>query len=284
MTEVVNETVWRRALRDSESFRHSGRFFWGCEVLGAAAFAAIVAYFFLPDDPSRFESAIYPLSGVVLGFVAAYALIYLWNFIRAPYRQRNEVREFAATVQRQRESLEAVNQKDVLIQATPSQASSLRPTGRGGDTVSEIVAYLDVATTDTNKPLRNCRIKLLDLYHHMAYMDRNKGQVVERWDRDSFYAGQTYFFSWSGRDNSVDAVDVHSQERATIARCLGTTLTELTTTSGRVGHIFHGDQYHLTVEITADNSRPVTKEYWLRMHQGKSAVIEEWDDSRTSWL
>ena len=174
-------------------------------------------------------------------------------------------------------------QTDDLIRATPSQASSLRPTGQGGATVWEVVAYLDVATADTTKPLRNCRVKLLDLHHHMAYTDRNIGQVVERWDRDAFSAGQTYFFSWSGRHGSIDAVDIHSKERSSIARCLGTR-TELTTTAGAAGHIFHGDQYHLIVEITADNSRPVTREYWLRMHQGKSAVIEEWDDSRTTWL
>ncbi len=90
MNDIAKEATWHRALSDSESFRHSGKFFWGFEVLGAAAFAAIVTYFFLPDDPSRFESSIYPLSGVVTGFVAAYSLVYLWNLFRAPYRQRNE--------------------------------------------------------------------------------------------------------------------------------------------------------------------------------------------------
>lgn len=89
---MAKETAWRRALRDSESFRHSGKFFWGFEVLGAAALAAVVTYFFLPDNPSRFESAVYPLTGVVTGFVAAYSLIYLWNLFRAPYRQRDELR------------------------------------------------------------------------------------------------------------------------------------------------------------------------------------------------
>lgn len=86
---IITETTWRRALRDSESFRRSGRFFWGCEVLGAAIFAALATYFFLPRDPSRFES-FYPLWGVVAGFASVYMLIYLWNLFRAPYRQRNE--------------------------------------------------------------------------------------------------------------------------------------------------------------------------------------------------
>lgn len=179
-------------------------------------------------------------------------------------------------------SLEAAIQRDDLIRATPSQATSQRPMGQGNIS-TEIVAYLDVETAQISKSLRNCRIKLLDLFHYMAYTDRGKGVVVERWDRDTFYAGQTYFFRWSGRGQSVDAVDVSSRERAEIARCLGTAVELTTTAPGPVGHIFHGDQYHLTVEITADNSRPVEREYWLQMHQGGSAVFAEWDESRTTW-
>jgi len=180
--------------------------------------------------------------------------------------------------------LEATLECDDLIRATPIQVSSLRPTGQG-QPAWEVLAYLDVETADRNKPLHNCRIKLLDLYHFHAFKERSgdEVQVVERWDRDTFYGGQTYAFCWSGRDSCVDAIDVHSKERASIARCLDTR-AELTTTSGSAGHLFHGDQYHLFVEITADNSRPVKKEYWLRMHEGSSPVIQEWDDSRTTWL
>lgn len=169
-----------------------------------------------------------------------------------------------------------------LIRVTPNQGSSMRPINQGR-TVWEIDAYLDVETIDQSRPLRNCRVKLRDLKHHLAYTDKNKDAVIERWDQDPFYQGQTYFFSWSGRPYTVEAVDVHKSERASIAKCVDTR-PEWTTTAGAVGHMFHGDQYHLTVEVTADNSLPLTKEYWLQMHQGNRPVIEEWDDSRSTWL
>jgi len=158
----------------------------------------------------------------------------------------------------------------------------MRSTGQG-TTVWEINAYLDVETIDQRKPLRNCRIKLLELEHRLAYTDKDKEAVIERWSRDSFYGGQTCFFSWSGRLQAVDAIDVHKSARASIAKCVDT-VPELTTTAGKVGHLFHGDQYHLTVEITADNSLPLTKEYWLQMHEGNRPVIEEWDANPRSGL
>ena len=104
----------------------------------------------------------------------------------------------SATLRNQIVSLEAVIQRDDLIRVTPSQATSHRPMGQRNIS-SEVIAYLDVETAEAGNPLRNCRIKLTDLFHHMAYTDRGKGVVVERWDRDTFYAGQTYFFRWSGR-------------------------------------------------------------------------------------
>ncbi len=120
----------------------------------------------------------------------------------------------------------------------------------------------------------------MELEHYDTW--KANGAVVERWSRDLFYQGQAYSFSWSGRPHTVDAVDVPRRERASIAKCVGTR-PELTTTAGAVCHLFYGDQYHLTVEITADNSLPLVKEYWLQMYQG-SPIIEEWDDSRTTWL
>ncbi len=193
------------------------------------------------------------------------------------------LRDQVGTLSAQVKELEGALQRDDLIRVTPTQSSGQTPVG-SGNTVSETVAYLGVATADTNRPLLNCRIKLLDLQHHMASTNLQTQEVVERWDRDYFYAGQTYFFRWSGRDEALDAVDIHSQERASIARCLGATSGDLTTTRGPAGHIYHGDQYHLVVEVTAENAQPVTKEYRLQMIQGHSPLIEEWDESRTTWL
>ncbi|MDO8614857.1 MAG: hypothetical protein Q7T33_03850 [Dehalococcoidia bacterium] len=193
--------------------------------------------------------------------------------VEGGYRQYRAINEKLLALEEQR---------PLLIGVTPNQAAGRNPVG-GGNTVSEVVAYLDVAAIDENRPLRNCRVKLRELEHYFAWTDKSAGEVKESWGRDSFYVGHTYFFTWSGRGSSVDAIDIQSMERASIARCINT-VPELTTTAGKVGHLFHGDQYRLTVEITADNSRPLTKSYWLQMHAGKSPVIKEWDDSQTSWL
>ena len=169
-----------------------------------------------------------------------------------------------------------------LIRVTPNQGKNMRVTGPG-TTVWEIDAYLDVETIDQGRPLRNCRIKLVELENYATWTDKNKDAMIERWSQDAFYQGQTYFFSWSGRPGTVEAVDVPKSERASIAKCVDTR-PELTTTVGKVGHLLYGDQYHLIVEVTADNSLPLTKKYWLQMVGGNQPIIEELDANPRSGL
>lgn len=169
-----------------------------------------------------------------------------------------------------------------LIRVTPSEGKGMKPAGQG-TTVWEIDAYLDVETIDQSRPLSNCRIKLLELEHYLRWTDKNKGKEMDSWVRDSFYQGQAYFFSWSGRPDTIEAVDIHKSERASIAKCINTR-PELTTTAGAVCHLFYGEQYHLIVEVTAENSLPLTKEYWLQMFQGNRPVIEKWDANPRSIL
>ena len=66
--------------------------------------------------------------------------------------------------------------RDDLIRVTPAQASGMRPTGQG-QTVWEVVAYLDVETADCTKPLHNCRIKLLDLYLYYGFSSGTKAKL-----------------------------------------------------------------------------------------------------------
>ncbi len=166
-----------------------------------------------------------------------------------------------------------------LIKATPRGGENMRPTG-GGVTSWEVDAYIDVETLDEGEPLRNCRIKLVDLLHRNDWTEKSTREVHVSWTRDPFYQGQTYFFGWSGRPNQVDAVDVPRRETATVARSIDTH-PQWTTTLGAVGRLFDGDQYHLFVEITADNSLPLSKEYWLQMRQvvlgSAGSVIEDWE-------
>jgi len=264
------ESLWARAYRDTKAALHSPIFLLGDLVISAGVGAVLAG---IGDD-------MWLSVGVAMlgGLVTFVLLIVLWFSVNVPIalvKQRGEARRLA------RSALEE-NGTQQLIRVTPNQGSNMRPTSQG-TTVWEIDAYLDVETIDQRKPLRNCRIKLLELEHYYAYTDKDKEAVIERWNQDSFYGGQTCFFCWSGRPDTVEAVDVHKSERASIARCVDT-VPELTTTAGKVGHLFHGDQYHLIVEITADNSLPLTKEYWLKMHEGNGPVIEEWDANPRSGL
>ncbi len=227
-----------------------------------------------PDSWSSDITALFAAGVSVIGAVTFAMMIYMGALVAAPYRQRNEARRLA------RRAVEK-DRAQQLIRVTPNQGSGSMPTGQG-NTVSEIDAYLDVETIDQGRPLRNCRVKLLELEHYFAWTDRGTREAHESWVRDHFYQGQTYFFSWSGRPDTAEAVDVHRSERASIAKCVGTR-PELTTTVRPAGHLFHGDQYHLKVEVTADNSLPLVKEYRLQLYQGNQTIIEEWDDSRTTW-
>jgi hypothetical protein len=90
------ESVWRRAWEDTDHFRHSGLFFWGCEVIGAALFA-VIGGLLLPDNPSKIESALYPSVGIISGFILVFLGAYIWNLLKAPFRQRNEARTLLTT-------------------------------------------------------------------------------------------------------------------------------------------------------------------------------------------
>ena len=53
------------------------------------------------------------------------------------------------------------------------------------------------------------------------------------------------------------------------------------TTTETIGHMNHGDQYRVKVEITADNSLPLQGDYWVRIGiGGDRPVIEDWDDAK----
>ena len=99
----MRESTWRRARRDTEDFRGSFRF-WVWEVVGVGVSGAVAALALLPDQPSGTESVLYPMIGVIVGALAAYALIYLFNLALAPIRQRNEAWATLDTIQGSPES------------------------------------------------------------------------------------------------------------------------------------------------------------------------------------
>ena len=135
-----------------------------------------------------------------------------------------------------------------------------------------VEAFLDVETTNQNQPLRNCRVMLVGLHTYSA---------STHWQEDPAYSGQTYFFTWRGKEPTVEARDVQGKERANIAQATRTTKCEWMTTGSAIGRIGHGDQYRLKVKITADNSLSLQRDYWVRIGiGGDRLVIEDWGDAK----
>ncbi len=94
------ESTCRRAWKDTERFRRSTLFFWGCEALGAVLFG-VGGALLLPEQPSRLASVLYPGLGTVAGLATVFVVVFIWNLFRAPYRQRNEARELTKEYQDQ---------------------------------------------------------------------------------------------------------------------------------------------------------------------------------------
>ena len=101
MEHIINQSAPRRAWEDTEHFRQiSALWFWGVEVIcGGALFGIIgglLGDYWTPKDATPFWQSAYPTigggTGVVIGFVIVFILIYLWNLFRAPYKQRDEAR------------------------------------------------------------------------------------------------------------------------------------------------------------------------------------------------
>jgi Na+/proline symporter len=95
------ESSWRRACRDTESFRKDSRvWFWGVEIVGGGALfglaGSLLGDYYTPSTATPFWQSAYPTIGgaigVILGFIIVFALIYVVNLLRAPYRQRDEAR------------------------------------------------------------------------------------------------------------------------------------------------------------------------------------------------
>lgn len=89
---VHKVSAFRRALADTLSAHETAWFLYAVEVTagGAGAFAGAQL---VPANPSAWQQGSYPILGVLAGIIAAVAIIFLGNFVRAPYRQRNEAWE-----------------------------------------------------------------------------------------------------------------------------------------------------------------------------------------------
>jgi len=104
------ETTRQRASKDTESFRKSTKSFWLLEIGGTAVLTFVGGYvgsLLMPQNPTPSQQYIYPGAGaaigMIIGLVVVFALIYLWNLFRAPYRQRDEARRMVLELQKEKE-------------------------------------------------------------------------------------------------------------------------------------------------------------------------------------
>jgi hypothetical protein len=88
------ETTPQRARKDTNQFRKNSRiWFWGVEVVGSGAVAGLTANLIWDRNTLHgWQVGLITFGVFVLGFFLMYGLIFLWNFLRSPYRQRNEAR------------------------------------------------------------------------------------------------------------------------------------------------------------------------------------------------
>lgn len=97
-SNALKDSTWHKAIEDTERFRKSLKFFLGLEIAGAAMLGLIggyVGFRLTPDNASPQAVYLYPAIGTTIGLIfgiVVYITILFWNWFRAPYRQRNELR------------------------------------------------------------------------------------------------------------------------------------------------------------------------------------------------
>jgi hypothetical protein len=87
----LTQTAIRRAINDTISAQKSTKFMWGGEGVLAVAGGAWLAHI-APLGASTLEIVARSVIGGLGGLVTAILIIFGWNLLRAPYRQRNEAR------------------------------------------------------------------------------------------------------------------------------------------------------------------------------------------------
>jgi len=87
-----NQSSKGRAWEDTKHSFHSIKFFVGVEVMTISV-CIFLATLLIPENPDKLVSAGFPAIGAIVGVLVGFGLIYLYMFIRAPYKQRNEARK-----------------------------------------------------------------------------------------------------------------------------------------------------------------------------------------------
>ena len=92
MEYPTNQNAWSRAKQDTNTWflNHIVAFFLAFLIPGVGT---VLATHFIPSDASIEMSALYGFLGGVAGLILLVVAVFTWNLLRAPYKQRNEVRQ-----------------------------------------------------------------------------------------------------------------------------------------------------------------------------------------------
>ena len=93
----LSESAIRRAAKDTISAQKTARFMWGGEGVLAVAGGTWLATM-APAGVSTLEIVARSVIGGLGGLITAMLRIFISQFIRAPYKQRNEAREALRTI------------------------------------------------------------------------------------------------------------------------------------------------------------------------------------------
>ena len=91
-----------RAWSDTKSSLHKIYFFWLVEVI-ATGLGVFIGTVLTPEDSSSVVSAIYPVSGGIIGVLVGFFLIFIFNLVLAPYRLLREASERVLQLEKVRE-------------------------------------------------------------------------------------------------------------------------------------------------------------------------------------
>lgn len=88
----MNESSFRRALADTLQAHHGVRFYWIVDVLAGLS-GTMLGTLATPENADRLQTAFYPALGGLIGLITAVVILFLFNLVAAPYRQRDEAQK-----------------------------------------------------------------------------------------------------------------------------------------------------------------------------------------------
>ncbi len=89
---LESQSALRRAWADTITSFHKIYFFWAVEVI-AAGLGVFIGTIVTPEGVGRVISAIYPVFGGIIGVLAGFSLIIIFNLVLAPYHLLKEAQK-----------------------------------------------------------------------------------------------------------------------------------------------------------------------------------------------